>query len=275
MFGFRTLGTDTDGTPKVMNPVFQPSNKDCVKLPDKCNKLSSVVRAEKGQLAHSNGNCRPAAEYGGKADNRKHQILHRACVRVTYGKDVDPHELSDRQKDESSLRFRVKDEYNGIVTCTDCSTDIKAGVSSALEKLLQHNCKGETSTRCQYCEKTADELDLNYDDSHRTGMHVINAMSNHERFSCPCNPKFCKSWADLIAFLKKQGRPTNFGEIPFLGYPKGSEAELMWKKIYRAVGKDKSIRKHNGNRTAKPVEGDKRAQLEELGYTVENGFLYD
>lgn len=271
VFGFKSLGNDTNGTPKEIYPSFQPTKKDCIELSEECKQLSSIERADRCSLVLTNGDCRPAAEYGGKSDNRRHQVVYRMCVRATYGIDIDPRELSDEQKDESSLLFKVKDEYDRTVTCIGCNTDLKA---KSVEHLLQHDCKGETSIRCQYCGKTPEELSLDCDDSHKKGMHVNNAMSNHERLSCPSNPKFSKPWADFIAFLKKQGPVTTYGEIPFTGYPRKTEAERMYNKLVKAVGRVKSLRP-SGKRQALPVEGDKRAQLEELGYTVDNGFLYD
>jgi len=264
--GFKSLGNDTNGTPKVIYPSFQPTNKDCVKLSDECNKLSSIQRSEKGQLAQNNGICRPAEEYGGKPDNRQHQVLHRMCVREQYGLGINPRELSAEQKHESSLRFNVEDEYESTVTCNGCNTVFKVYKMHCLQ---QHNCRGvkEDVRHCQYCNETAEELGLNFDDSHKSGMHVNQAMSIHE-CHCPSNPKNEKTWNDLITFLKKQGPPTKFGKFPF------PAVQPWYNKLKGAVGKNKTLTR-NGKRNAKPADGYRRAQLEELGYTVENGFPYD
>ena len=80
-------------------------------------------------------------------------------------------------------------------------------------------------------------------------------MGRHTNF-CPSN----EDWDEIVAKIASKPRPGSNGRI---GFTQSSDGKL-WKKIRHVTG---------GNKQCKAVTGKRRTDLEQLGYTVENGFF--
>ena len=65
---------------------------------------------------------------------------------------------------------------------------------------------------------------------------------------------------EIVAKIASKPRPGSNGRIGFIK----SSDENLWMKIRAVTG---------GNKRYKPVTGKRRTDLEQLGYTVENGFF--
>ena len=115
-------------------------------------------------------------------------------------------------------------------------------------------CVPPEERTCPKCEKTAVELGLKWDNE-KTRYRIESVIARH---SGNCTSK--QDWTEVVAKLAKKPRPGPNGKVGF--------SQKTDKKLYNKIRIATGLQ---GN----AVSGERRADLEQLGYTVENGFFPD
>ena len=255
--GFSALGAKSKGG--EVHPDFQPGKKDIVELTPECQKHSALEKSENATMIRTNGACKPRAAYGADG-SLENQRLKRACIRITYGEGVDPKTLTEEQLNNPKLwKWSVVDASKGTCKHSCCGGIFVVG-KDILGCMKQHEATcprvPQEEMTCSKCNQTAAELGLERNNESEKGHeHITNVMGKHTSF-CPSN----EDWDEIVAKIASKPRPGSNGRIGF----KESADKALWNKIRYVTG---------GNKRYKPVTGKRRADLEQLGYTVENGFF--